>query len=407
MEQSLPLMAALEKSSWNVQEVRDSFAKPNFFSELEAAFKNEFDLTKRMRLLVAFSLLPKDTRQNHASEIMKIIDIAKNDSIKKEGWINFLASFTEHNLKNAEENFEKVTPIINEQVHRIVNSATMDRRVDPSFIPRQYMYLQDSEVPTLIKQSLESEKNRHFTPLEVSNSIEKTASKTSPNASTGYDTAAKMVDNGIISKPSFDFNSSEVASTTTTSNPALKRKLVQKPQIQRYEVPLTDNKKLKSDPTNGSAAIGSTSTVTALQKHYCEQIKMYIDRADRAVLIPRRRKIIEDFMANPKDPRYKQRLCAVPLTKKLVEETEDFMKLELSLLIFNFKDGTWNFKDKKYKKIQRPPPSSVVAPVDMRGGDRRSNFAGTPSYYGMSPSPSASPPMRFSSPMHGGISPPY
>ena len=98
---------------------------------------------------------------------------------------------------------------------------------------------------------------------------------------------------------------------------------------------------------------------------------MYIERADRAVLNPKRRKIIEDFMANPKDPRYKQKLCAVPLTKKLVEETEEFMKLELSLLIFNFKDGTWNFKDKKYKKIQRPPPSSVVAPVDMRRGDSR------------------------------------
>ena len=74
-QSSLPLMAALEKSSWNVQEVVDSLGKPNFFSDLEAAVKNELDLTKRMRLLVAFSLVPKDVRQKYASEIMKIINI--------------------------------------------------------------------------------------------------------------------------------------------------------------------------------------------------------------------------------------------------------------------------------------------------------------------------------------------
>ena len=273
-EAPLPLMAALEKSSWNVQEVVDSLGKPNFFSDLEAAFKNELDLTKRMRLLVAFSLLPEDVRQKYASEIMKIIDIAKDDSTKKESWVNFLVSLTEHNLKNAEENFEKVTPIINEQVQRIVNSATMDQRVDSSFIPRQYMYMQCSEVPTLIKQSLEADKKRHFTPIENRNSIEKTTSNNSPSASTGNGTTARMEDNGIIAKPSFDLNSNNVDSTNTTTSTSLKRKLVQKPQIQRYDVPLTDYKKLKSD----QATIGSNGAVTALQKHYCDQIKMYIEK---------------------------------------------------------------------------------------------------------------------------------
>ena len=136
-----------------------------------------------------------------------------------------------------------------------------------------------------------------------------------------------------------------------------------------------------------------------LQPHFCEQIELIIKNADRAVFLPRREEIVRAFMKNPKDINYakktRQGVLAVPLTKKIVEENDEYVKFELSVLLLSFKQGGWKYKPKTYKKMRkRPQPQSSIInnPHDIRRSGS-SNMNGTPSYYGMSPSPSASPPM--------------
>ena len=79
-----------------------------------------------------------------------------------------------------------------------------------------------------------------------------------------------------------------------------------------------------------------------------------IKNADRAVFLPRREEIVRAFMKNPKDINYakktRQGVLAVPLTKKIVEENDEYVKFELSVLLLSFKQGGWKYKPKTYKK---------------------------------------------------------
>lgn len=392
------LMELLEESPWNVKEVAELFVVPDFFEILEPAFKEDFDETKRFRILTIFSLAPKELLQKYKNEILQIVNISKDRSSKNssKNWNSFSASLTEYILKN---NNTKYDDLLKQESEDILNkSKNVESKFDHSFVPKEYMYMERSELPELIKKCATREiVEKHFVPRENNNN----------------------------------------------SNSATKRKLVEKPKIQRYDIPYdtinNNNKKQKvmhtttttddnnnninsnsnnnmmmnniNNNNNNSNTTGSSSNkIQGLQKHYCEQIELYMQNADRAVLTSKRIKIIKDFMANPKDPRYKQRLCAVPLTKKLVEQTDVSLKFELSLFIFNFKAGEWHYKPKKYKKVTRQPQSNIMNPVDVRrgGGRSDSSIGGTPSYYGMSPSPSASPPLRgASSPGFYSGSPPY
>lgn len=389
------LLELLEESPWNVKDVAELFVKAEFFKMLETAFKEEFNETHRLRLLTMLSLAPKELLQQYKTEILQLLSISndRSSNSSSKNWSTFSASLTGHILKHSNTKYDD---LLKQESEDILNkNRNVESKFDHSFVPMEFMYMERSELPELIKKCATREiVEKHFVPTENNN-------------------------NNNIKQ----------------SNSATKRKLVEKPQIQRYDIPYhtlnnnnkkqkvlhttttTDNNSNNSNNNNNSSSTsqtnnnnhsnsGSSNNNQGLQKHYCEQIELYMQNADRAVLTNKRIKIIKDFMANPKDPRYKQRLCAVPLTKKLVEQTDVSLKFELSLFIFNFKAGTWHYKDKKYKKVPRQPQSSVINPFDVRRSG--SAVGGTPSYYGMSPSPSASPPIRGeSSPGFYTGSPPY